>query len=43
MKVLLSLLLGRYELELVGAEPRADYSHFVTRPSPPTLIRYRRR
>jgi sterol 14-demethylase len=43
IKVVLSLLLGHYRLELVGPEPRADYSQGVTRPTTPTLIRYRRR
>jgi sterol 14-demethylase len=43
MKVVLSLLLQRYELELVEPDPAPDYSAGMTRPSPTCRIRYRRR
>lgn len=43
MKVSLSLLLGRYSLELVDPDPRPNYDIGIVRPAPPCRIRYRRR
>lgn len=43
MKVILSLLLQRYTLELQEAEPRPDYSTGITRPKSPYHVSYRKR
>jgi sterol 14-demethylase len=42
IKVILSLLLQRYTLELVDPDPQPDYSTGLTRPRSPCLVRYRR-
>ncbi len=43
MKVIQSLILQQFELELVDPEPQADFGIGIIRPKPPTYIRYRRR
>jgi sterol 14alpha-demethylase len=43
VKVILSLLLRRYELELVDPDPQPDYATFVVGPRAPCQVRYRRR
>lgn len=43
MKCILSLLLQRFELELLDAAPRRDFEMGVIRPRPPCRVRYRRR
>jgi len=43
VKVIWSVLLQRFELELVKPQHEPDYSTFVIGPRPPCLIRYRRR
>jgi sterol 14-demethylase len=43
MKCVLSLLLERYELELVSPRPGRNYDMGVVRPAPPCLVRYRSR
>jgi len=43
MKCLISLLLERYDLELVNPLPRRDYEMGVLRPAPPCVVRYVRR
>jgi sterol 14-demethylase len=43
MKCILSLLLQRFELELLDAAPRHDFEMGVIRPRPPCRVRYRRR
>lgn len=43
MKVILSLILQHYDLELVNPEPQPDFAIGIIRPKPPTLIRYRQR
>jgi len=43
MKCLISLLLGRYRLELEDPSPRRDYEMGVIRPAPPCRVRYTRR
>lgn len=43
VKVIWSVLLRRFELELVDPAPQPDYSTFVVGPRRPCLIRYRRR
>lgn len=42
MKVIFSLLLQRYSLELVNPDPQPDYSTSITRPEA-CMVRYRRR
>ena len=41
IKCILSLLLGRYTLELLDPEPRRHYDMGVIRPSPPCRVKYR--
>jgi len=43
VKVIWSLLLRRFEFELVGPAPRPDYATFVVGPKLPCRLRYRRR
>ena len=43
MKCAISLLLERYQLELVDAYPRRNYEMGVVRPAPPCVVRYRRK
>ena len=43
IKAIWSMLLRRFELELVQDSPRPDYTTFVVGPRPPCWIRYRRR
>ncbi len=43
MKVICSLLLRRFELELAQPQVQAEYTSTTSRPRRPTLIRYRRR
>ncbi len=43
VKVIWSVLLQRFELEMVKPHHEPDYSTFVIGPRPPCLIRYRRR
>ena len=43
VKVIWSVLLQRFEMELVKQEHEPDYSTFVIGPRPPCTIRYRRR
>jgi len=43
VKVIWSVLLQRFELELVKKQHEPDYSTFVIGPRPPCVIRYRRR
>jgi sterol 14-demethylase len=43
VKVIWSVLLQRFEMELVQADHLPNYSTFVVGPRPPCLIRYRRR
>lgn len=43
MKCAISLLLERYELELVDPSPRRDYEMGVLRPAPPCVVKYVRR
>jgi sterol 14-demethylase len=43
MAAVLSLLLQRYELELVDPNPARDFEMGVIRPKPPCLVKYRRR
>ena len=43
MKCMLSLLLRRYTLELVEPNPGRNFEMGVIRPSPPCLVRYKRR
>lgn len=43
MKCILSLLLQRFELELLDGAPRRDFEMGVIRPRPPCRVRYRRR
>lgn len=43
MKVINSLLLQHYHLELVDPDPQSDFSIGIVRPKPPCYIRYRRR
>jgi sterol 14-demethylase len=43
VKILLGLLLARYELAPLGAEPAADVELGVTRPHSPCVVHYRRR
>ncbi|MFN2274939.1 MAG: cytochrome P450 [Anaerolineales bacterium] len=43
MKVIFSLLLARYDLELVDPDPKTDRSPATSRPQRPCLVRYRSR
>jgi sterol 14alpha-demethylase len=43
VKVIWSVLLRRFDLELVHPDARPDYSTFVVGPRPPSRLRYRRR
>ncbi len=43
IKVIWTLLLRRFDFELVDPAPRPDYATFVVGPRPPTLVRYCRR
>lgn len=43
MKVINSLVLQHYTLELVDPDPQPDFSIGIIRPKPPCYIRYRRR
>jgi sterol 14-demethylase len=43
VKVIWSVLLRRYDLELVSQEHRPNYTTFVVGPHQPCLVRYRRR
>jgi sterol 14-demethylase len=43
MKVILTLLLQRYELELVDPNPVSVSGPAINRPRKPCLVRYRRR
>jgi sterol 14-demethylase len=43
MKVIFSLLLKRYQLELVDPDPQPDRSSATSRPERPCLIRYQKR
>jgi sterol 14-demethylase len=43
IRVIWSVLLRRFELELIGPSPGPDYSSFVVGPRPPCRVRYRRR
>jgi sterol 14-demethylase len=43
MKVILSLLLTRYELELDSPDPLPDYGLGIMRPAAPCIVKYRRR
>jgi len=43
VKVIWSVLLQRFEVELVKKQHEPDYSTFVIGPRPPCVIRYRRR
>jgi sterol 14-demethylase len=43
IKVIWSVLLRRFDFELVGRHHEPDYSTFVIGPKPPCLVRYRRR
>lgn len=43
MKVIISMLLQHYTLELVNPDPQPDFGIGIIRPTPPCYIRYRRR
>jgi sterol 14-demethylase len=43
MKCAISLLLERYDLELIDPHPRRNYEMGVLRPAPPCMVRYVRR
>jgi len=43
IKVIVSLLLQRYTLELVGPDPQPDFSTGVNQPKSPCLVRYQQR
>jgi sterol 14-demethylase len=43
IKVIWSVLLHRYEFELISPDQRPDYATFVVGPHQPCLVRYRRR
>ncbi len=43
IKLIWTLLLRRFDFELVDQAPRPNYATFVVGPRPPTVVRYRRR
>ena len=43
IKVIWTLLLRRFDFELVDPAARPDYATFIVGPRPPTMVRYRRR
>jgi len=43
IKALWSVLLSRYDLDLISPSPAPDYGSWVTGPRPPCRVRYRRR
>jgi sterol 14-demethylase len=43
VKAIWSVLLRRFELELIDAEPAPNYATFVVGPKPPCRLRYKRR
>jgi sterol 14-demethylase len=43
MKVILSLLLQRFDMELAEPDPRPTFDQGIARPKAPTMIKYRRR
>jgi sterol 14-demethylase len=43
IKAMWTVLLARFDLELDGAAPVADYGRWVSGPKPPCRVRYRRR
>ena len=43
IKALWTVLLSRFDLDLVSPPPAPDYGSWVTGPRPPCRVRYRRR
>ncbi|HEV3116683.1 MAG TPA: cytochrome P450, partial [Gemmataceae bacterium] len=43
VKAIWSVLLRRFELELIDADPAPNYATFVVGPKPPCRLRYKRR